>query len=67
MFGTDLYAQLVLINKVSALELSWKFIKSALFVGSESKQNYSTHLAWIPTWPNNVYSSLFLQNGPILT
>ena len=32
-FGGDLYAQLVLINKISALELSRKFIKSALLVG----------------------------------
>ncbi len=32
-FGTDLFAQSVLINKISALELSRKFIKSALLVG----------------------------------
>ncbi len=32
-FGTDLYAQSVLINKISALELSRKFNKSALLVG----------------------------------
>ena len=32
-FGANLYAQLVLINKISALELSRKFIKSALLVG----------------------------------
>ena len=32
-FGTNLYAPLVLTNKVSASELSWKFIKSALLVG----------------------------------
>ncbi len=33
-FGTDLYAQSVLSNKISASELSRKFIKSALLVGS---------------------------------
>ena len=32
-FGTDLYAQSVLINKTSTSELSWKFIQSALLVG----------------------------------
>ena len=32
-FGVDLYAQSVLVNKVSASELSQKFIKSALLVG----------------------------------
>ncbi len=32
-FGADLYAQSVLSNKIPALELSWKFIKSALLVG----------------------------------
>ena len=32
-FGTDLYAQLVPINKISASELRRKFIKSALLVG----------------------------------
>ncbi len=32
-FGADLYAQSVLINKISESELSRKFIKSALLVG----------------------------------
>ncbi len=32
-FGADLYAQSVIINKISASELSQKFIKSALLVG----------------------------------
>ena len=32
-FGTELYAQSVLSNKISALELTRKFIKSALLVG----------------------------------
>ncbi len=32
-FGADLYAQTVLINKIFAFELSWKFIKSTLLVG----------------------------------
>ncbi len=32
-FGTDLYAQSVLINKISASELSRKFIESALLAG----------------------------------
>ncbi len=32
-FGADSCAQLMLINKISALELSWKFLKSALLVG----------------------------------
>ena len=31
--GTDLHAQSVLVNKISASELSRKFIKSALLVG----------------------------------
>ncbi len=43
MFGADLYAQSVLINKVSASELSRKLIKSALLVGYKC---YST----IPIW-----------------
>ena len=33
MFGADLYAQSVLVNKISASELTRKFIKSALLVG----------------------------------
>ena len=33
MFGADLYAQSVLINKISASELRRKYIKSALLVG----------------------------------
>ncbi len=32
-FGADLYAQSVIINRISASELSWKFIESALLVG----------------------------------
>ena len=32
-FGTNLHAQPVLVNKISASELSRKFIKSALSVG----------------------------------
>ncbi len=32
-FGADLYAQSVLINKISGSELSRKFTKSALLVG----------------------------------
>ena len=32
-FGTDLYSRSVIINEISASELSWKFIKSALLVG----------------------------------
>ncbi len=35
-FGADSYAQSVLINKISAAELSRKFIKTALLVGSLS-------------------------------
>ena len=38
-FGTNLYAQLMLINKISALELSPKLIKSALLAG------------WVPAPP----------------
>ncbi len=37
-FDTDLNAQSVLINKISASELSMKFIKSALLVGGEEKK-----------------------------
>ncbi len=33
MFDADLYAQSVLINKISASELSREFAKSALLVG----------------------------------
>ncbi len=33
MLGADLFAQSVLISKISASELSGKFIKSALLVG----------------------------------
>ncbi len=33
MFDTDFYAQSALINKISALELSRKFIESSLSVG----------------------------------
>ncbi len=32
-FGTNLHAQLVLINKISASEISRKFVKIALLVG----------------------------------
>ncbi len=32
-FGADLYAQSVIIHKISASELSRRFIKSALLVG----------------------------------
>ncbi len=35
-FGTDLYAQSVLTNKISASELSRKFIKGPLLVGCDS-------------------------------
>ncbi len=33
MFGTDLYAQSALINKISASEFTRKVIKGALLVG----------------------------------
>ena len=36
MFGTNLYAQLVFSNKISASEFSRKFIKSVLLVGCRS-------------------------------
>ncbi len=36
-FGTDLHAQPVLVNEISASELRWKFIKSALLVGQERR------------------------------
>ncbi len=42
-FGTNLYAQLLLINKISASELSRKFIKSALLVGSGAVKYYSRY------------------------
>ncbi len=35
------YAQSVLINKISASELSRKFIKSALLVGNEGSQSFT--------------------------
>ncbi len=37
-FGTDLHAQLVLIDKVYASELSRKFIKKVMLVGSASRK-----------------------------
>ncbi len=37
-FGTDLYAQSVLSNKISASEISQKFIKSALLVGKRCRR-----------------------------
>ena len=40
-FGTDLHAQSVLINEISAAELSWKFIKGALLVGTRRSVNGS--------------------------
>ncbi len=39
MFRTDFYAQSVLIKKVSASELSGKFIKSALLVGEGEEKS----------------------------
>ena len=33
-FGADMYSQLALISKISALELSHKFIKGLLLVGN---------------------------------
>ncbi len=39
MFGADLYAPSVLISKISASELSRKFIKSALLVGESELYN----------------------------
>ncbi len=38
-FGADLHAQSVLSNKISASELTRKFIKSALLVGTSIKKN----------------------------
>ena len=46
-FGTNLYAQSVLVIKISASELSQKFIKVALLVGYMSWQTPAT--AHIPT------------------
>ncbi len=48
-FGTNLYAQSVLINKISSSELSWKFIKSALLVGYSSKF-FLKQLDFFLTW-----------------
>ena len=49
MFGVDLYAQSVLSNKISASELSRKFIKSALLVGRlvilQLVLSYNIHLS----------------------
>ena len=42
MFGADLLAQLALINKISAAELSGKFIKSASLVGPVPYSTRST-------------------------
>ncbi len=34
----DLYAQSVQINKITTLELSWKFIKVAVLVGERKRK-----------------------------
>ncbi len=39
MFGTDLYTQLMLINKILASELRRKFFKSALLVGAAHRDS----------------------------
>ncbi len=48
MFCTDLYAQLVLVYKISALELSWKLTKSALLVGYMSALGTTLFLSSLP-------------------
>ncbi len=45
-FGADLYAQSVIINKISASELSRKFIKSALLVGEGSSCRKDVRPYW---------------------
>ncbi len=49
-FGTELHAQSVLINKISALEFSRKFLKSALLVGKveEECSKFFLHLLGSP-------------------
>ena len=42
-----LYAQSVLSNKISASELSRKFIKSALLVGIEIPLHFFLPLTWL--------------------
>ncbi len=51
MFSADLYAQLALISKFSALELSRKFIKGPLLVG------YVQWVSAIPSKNDTVKSS----------
>ncbi len=53
-FCTDLYAHSVRINKISASEVSWKFIKSALLVGR-------THLTQNCTWVTHFALLLSIQ------
>ncbi len=47
-FGADLYAQLELISKISALELSWKLIESALLVGDSFFISLLGHFYFLP-------------------
>ena len=47
MFGADLHAQAELINKISASELSQKFVKSALLVGKQRRiRSEGTERLW---------------------
>ncbi len=48
MLGADMCGQSVLINKISASELSRKFIKSALLVGMD--YYYDTHTHLVASW-----------------
>ncbi len=46
-FGADVYAQSVLIDKISASELTRKFIKSALLVGQILRGTFLLQKIWI--------------------
>ena len=46
-FGADLYAQSVLISKKFSLELSRKFIKSALLIGKCLKKPPADYYFWL--------------------
>ncbi len=58
-FGADLYAQSVLFSKISASELSRKFIKTALLVGKED----ASLLAGLMRCKNNSEAHLSCANG----
>ncbi len=56
-FGTDLYAQSVLNNKISALEITRKFIKRALLVGQANSNIFWGEITALLIFKKNVAKS----------